>query len=146
MLSQHFLPEKRQVAQLYGDDRGRRVREYQYQIVLLLEACWVSIDCVSGWYLQSTPPSPDPRPCRVRVLHQEVDHVQRAAVHLLRGRGRGRRRVVTWVRGRRPPAEPPGSKHSAVAGRLPPPPYSIAPCPRGGGGCGWKASRHVMDA
>ncbi|KAF0312238.1 Treslin [Amphibalanus amphitrite] len=41
MLKDHFLPDKRRVAQLYGDDRARRVREYQYEVVVLLEACWV---------------------------------------------------------------------------------------------------------
>ena len=42
MLKDHFLPDKRRVAQLYREDAGRRVREYQYQIIVLLETCWVS--------------------------------------------------------------------------------------------------------
>ena len=44
MLKDHFLPDKRRVAQRYGEDRTRRVREYQYQVVVLLEACWVSTE------------------------------------------------------------------------------------------------------
>ncbi|XP_037079525.1 uncharacterized protein LOC119100544 [Pollicipes pollicipes] len=41
VLWEHFLPGKGQVMLKYRGDSARRVREYMYQIILLLEMCWV---------------------------------------------------------------------------------------------------------